>query len=85
VGSSTGTLRYVERGSEGGVSLCGSCVRGTWKEGSLTGDREGYVERALGTGISFHRSLVWENLEDGSCNGNFERWMKGLWGWSIYL
>ena len=31
----------VERGSSGGVSLCGSSVKGTWREGSLAGDPEG--------------------------------------------
>jgi hypothetical protein len=28
----------VERGSRGGVSLYGSSVKGTWREGSLAGD-----------------------------------------------
>jgi hypothetical protein len=36
------------------LSLCGS-VKGTWREGSLFGDREGYLEKALETGISLHR------------------------------
>ena len=44
----------VERGSEGvGVSLCWSSVKGTWREGSLAGDPEGYAEKTLETGISF--------------------------------
>jgi len=34
-------------------------VKGTWREGSLVGDPEGYVEEALKTGISFHRGSVW--------------------------
>ena len=51
----------VERVSGGGVSLspCGSSVNGTWREGSLAGDLEGYVEKALEMGISFHRGPVW--------------------------
>jgi len=41
--------RDFERQMEGtghGVSpsLCGSLVRGTWKEGCFTGDPEGYVK-----------------------------------------
>jgi hypothetical protein len=49
-------------------------VKGTWREGSLAGDPEGYVEMALGTVISFHRDPVWgtwrracltETLRDG--------------------
>jgi len=34
-------------------------VKGTWREGSLVGDPEGYVEKALETGISFHRGPIW--------------------------
>jgi len=33
-----------ERDSGGGVSPYGSSVKGTWREGSLAGDPEGYVE-----------------------------------------
>jgi hypothetical protein len=44
----------IERGSGGGaslsLSLCASSVMGTWREGSLAGDPEGYVEKALETG-----------------------------------
>jgi hypothetical protein len=29
--------------------------RGAWREGSLSGDPEGYLEKALETGISLHR------------------------------
>jgi hypothetical protein len=35
-------------------------VKGTWREGSLAGDPEGYIEKALEMGISFHRSPVGE-------------------------
>jgi len=34
-------------------------VKGTWREGSLAGDPEGYLEKALETGISFHRGSIW--------------------------
>ena len=34
-------------------------MKGTWREGSLARDLEGYVEKALETGISFHRGSVW--------------------------
>jgi hypothetical protein len=40
------------------VSLCGSYVKGTWREDSLAGDPEGYLERTLETGTSFHRGSV---------------------------
>jgi len=30
-------------------------VTGTWREGSLAGNPEGYLGKALETGISFHR------------------------------
>ena len=52
------------------MSLCGSCVRGTWREGSLPGDREGYVEKALEMGISFHRSPVWGTWRRAHVTGN---------------
>jgi len=32
------------------VSLYGSSVRGTWREGSFTGDPEGYVKKGSGNG-----------------------------------
>jgi len=51
----------VERGSGSGVSLslCGSFVKGTWREGSLAGVPEGYIGKALETGNSFHRGPIW--------------------------
>ena len=61
------------------LSLCGSSVRGTWREGSLAGDPEGYVEKALETGISFHRG-PFGNMEEGSSTGDFESWLKGALG-----
>jgi len=34
-------------------------VKGTWREGSLAGDPEGYEEKALEMGNSFQRGHVW--------------------------
>jgi hypothetical protein len=48
--------KYLWRWS---VSLCGSSVKGTWREGSLAGDPEEYLEKALEAGIAFHRGSVW--------------------------
>jgi hypothetical protein len=56
------------------LTRCGSPVKGTWREGSLAGDPEGYVEKAVEKGISFHRGPIWgtwrrvhllETLRDG--------------------
>jgi len=33
--------RVLEKGQ---ISLCGSSMRGTWREGSFTGDPEGYAK-----------------------------------------
>jgi hypothetical protein len=55
-------------------------VTGTWREGSLAGDPEGYVKKALEMGISFHRGSIWGNLEEGLSTRDFERWMKGVLG-----
>ena len=41
------------------MSVCGSSVKGTWREGFLAGDPEVYVEKALEMDISFHRGPVW--------------------------
>jgi len=38
-----------------GLSLQGSSMRGTWREGSFTGDPKEYA-KALERGVSFHRS-----------------------------
>ena len=77
MGSSTGDFETWLKGAlevELSLSLCGSSVKGTWREGSLAGDPEGYVEEALEMGISFHRGPVWgtwrspclsETLRDG--------------------
>jgi hypothetical protein len=47
----------AEGGSGDGVSPWGS-VKGTWREGSLSGDPEGYLEKALKRGISLHRGFA---------------------------
>ena len=54
-------------------------MKGTWREGSLAGDPDGYVEKALGTGISFHRGPALGNLGQGSSTGDSKRWMEGAW------
>jgi hypothetical protein len=36
-------------------------LEGTWREGSLARDPEGYIEKALETGNSFCRGPVWGN------------------------
>ena len=37
------------------IYIYGSSVKGTWSEGSVTGDPGGLVEKALEMDISFHR------------------------------
>jgi len=34
-------------------------VKGTWREGSLTGDPKEYVEKDLEMGISLHSGPTW--------------------------
>jgi len=72
----------VERGSVGGVSLCGSSVKGTCREGSLAGDPEGYLEKALERGTSFHRGSVWGTWRRDRLPVTLR---KGLWRWGISL
>ena len=47
-------------------------MKGTWREGSFTGDSEGYIQEGSGDG---HLSIVAQlgNLEGGSFTRNFER------------
>ena len=67
----------VERGSAVGASLslslslsvCGSSVKRTWREGSLAADREGYVGEALEPGMSFHRGPVWGTWRKARLSG----------------
>ena len=66
-----------------GVSLCGSSVKGTWREGFLAGDPEVYVEKALEMGLSFHRGPALGNLEEGSSSGDFGRRMKRALGMGL--
>jgi len=55
-----GNLRYGCKGLwRWSVSVCGSSVKGTWREDSLAGDPEGYVGKALEMGISFCRGPIW--------------------------
>ena len=81
-----GTLRYNWKGLwRWSVSLCGSSMKGTWREGSLAGDPEGYVEKALETGISFHKGPVWGTWSKACLPGTTRAGWRGLWGWSISL
>ena len=45
---------------EFGVSLCGSFVKLTWREGFLAVYPGGYVEETLEMGISFHKGPAGE-------------------------
>jgi hypothetical protein len=47
-------------------------VKGTWRQGSLAGDSEGYVEKALETDISSHRVPALGKLVEGSSSGDFQ-------------
>ena len=75
----------VERSYRGGVSLCGSTVKGTWREGSVAGDPEVYVEKALETGMSFHRGLVWGTWRRAHLPGTLRHGCRGLCGRNVSL
>jgi hypothetical protein len=45
-----GLRETVNEGSVNGLSLYGDCARGTWREGSFTGDPEGYTKEDSGDG-----------------------------------
>jgi len=60
-------------------------VKGTWREGSLAGDPEGYVGKALERGISFHRGPIWGTRRRVPLPGTLRAGWKGLWRWSISL
>jgi hypothetical protein len=89
-----GTLRYGWKGLWGwsvcvslslSLSLCGSSVKGTWREGSLAVVPEGYVEKALEMGISFHRGPVWGTWRRARLPGTLRDGWRGLWVWSVSL
>jgi len=58
VSSSTGDFEIRLKGAleVECLSLFGSPVKGTWREGFLAGDPEEYIKKTLETGISFQRS-----------------------------
>jgi len=60
-------------------------VKGTWREGSLAGDPEGYVEKALETGISFYWGPVWGTWRRARLPGTLRDGWSGFWGWNINL
>jgi hypothetical protein len=51
-GLSTGDFKSWMKGA---LEMEWGSVKGTWREGSLYGDPEGYLGKALETGISLHR------------------------------
>jgi hypothetical protein len=66
----------VERGLwKWGISLYGSSVRGTWREGSFVGDPVGYERKALEMGTCLHGAqlgnLEWAHLT------RTEIWLRG--------
>ena len=87
MGSSSGDFgRWTKRALEvDHLTLCGSSVRGTWKEGSLAGDCEGYVEKALERGISSNRVPNGEPVKRTCLPGNLRDGQNGLQRWSISL
>ena len=59
-------------------------MKGTWREGYLAREPEGYAEKVLEMDISFHRGAVFlGNLEEGSSTEDFERRMKGALGMGL--
>jgi hypothetical protein len=70
VGSSTGVFEIWLKGAleVGRLSLYGSSVKGTWREGSIAGYPRGWVEKTLDMGISFHRDPL-GNLEGAHLPG----------------
>jgi len=86
VGSSTGDFEIRWKGLwRCSVPLCGSCVKGTWREGCLAGDPEGYVEKSLETGISFHRGPVCGIWWRARLPRTLRKRWRGLWGWGFSL
>jgi hypothetical protein len=63
------------------VPVCGSSVKGTWREESLAANPAGYVEKALETGISFHGGPVWGTWRTHLPATLRDGW-KGLWRWA---
>jgi len=58
VGLSTGEFEIWLKGALECLSPW-ELYEGSWRDGSLAGDPEGYIEKALETAISFHSSPVW--------------------------
>ena len=59
------------------LSLSGSSVKETWREGSLDRDPEGYLEKALETGVSFHRGSVWGTWRRARLQGTLRAGQRG--------
>jgi len=52
-----------------GTSLYGNSARGTWKEGSFTGNPEGYKKESSGTGHLSPYGSSWEAGWGVPCRG----------------
>jgi hypothetical protein len=52
-------------GNGASLSLYGSSARETWREGSFTGDPEGYVKRGSGTTIFLQQGPRWLTMQWG--------------------
>jgi hypothetical protein len=66
------------------ISLCGSSMRGTWKEGSLLGTPKVVLSKALEMRVCFHRGPVLGNMEGCSFPRAFERGVKFHFNQNFY-
>ena len=55
------------------ISLYGTSARGTWREGSFTGDPERYVTESSGNAYLSLQTPHWGTWWEGSFTGEFER------------
>jgi hypothetical protein len=63
------------------LSLYGSCVRGSWREGSFVGDSERYVKKGSRNGTPLSMlGLLKGNLEGGFFTGDFDSYVKEGFG-----
>ena len=58
----TGDLKTLKELCKWSVSVYGICVRGTWREGSFTGNSESYCKTCQGRFGKWSMSLVIETL-----------------------
>jgi len=60
------------------ISLYGTSARGTWREGSFTGDPERYVNESSGNAYLSLQTPRWGTWWEGSFTGEFERPERAL-------